>query len=479
MNVGRSISEASHVGSRLVIRNTQSPGDILVLSAALRDLHIAHPGMYETDVWVSPGAEHIFWHNSDITTIHSARPPRGLKHFVAHYPLIKQSNQQRKHFLWGFHEYFNQKLGTKAKLTEFRPKLVMSKDEIENRPFKEPYWVFLSGGKRDFPAKIWDQIWWQELISATKNDINWVQCGGGSNNHIMHSAKRGILANKVAKTSCRDFIRLIYHSEGVVCAVTFAMHIAAALNKPCVVIAGGREPWWWEAYNKENRLVNMRIGDPRWKPPADDDFVPHRYLHTMGKLDCCRKHGCWKSKVTGRGTVCSNVVTQHGQAMPKCLAMITPEQVVEAIYSYRDVPQSTARAAIEIVEMPWLVLARGSEQWVNSLPVPRKRLSHADKRAPWDILLDTDSWLLWLEEGNKLAPEWEYALRSCSTPGIFGRVNRASDGRYYPYPGGFAVHTSLLQRSSTFIGMFEKIAPESYGPVDSFVQLSTRPAGIT
>lgn len=467
------------MSTRLVIRNTQAPGDILVLSAAIRDLHLAHPGLYETDIWVSAGAEHIYWHNSDITTIHGNRPPHGLKHFVAHYPLIKQSNQQRKHFIWGFHEYFNQKLGTEAKLTEFRPKIVMSQSEIEDRPFKDPYWVFLSGGKRDFPAKIWDQFWWQEVISATHSDINWVQCGGGSSNHIMHEPKRGIYANMVAQTNCREFLRLIYHSEGVVCAVTFAMHAAAAFNKPCIVIAGGREPWWWEAYNNENRLVNMRFADPQWQPPANDDFVPHRFLHTIGKLDCCSKHGCWRGKVVGRGSACSNVVAQHGQQLPKCLAMITPEKVVEAIYSYsgltRELPK---RIPVEVVQSNWRVAAYGSKEWADQLQVSQRQLVCVDDRTALRELRTADGWIIWLEEGNRLSPDWEFNVRALDKPGARGRLNRTKDGKYYPYPGGFAVHTSLLRDGDTFVDMFKGIAPEVYGSVDGIVQLSTRPVGI-
>ena len=90
--------------TNLMIRNTQSPGDIVVLSATLRDLHIAHPGKYLTGVNVSPGAEHIFYNNPQITTIFRGRGRKvpGWRQFVSHYPLIKRSNQERKHFLWGF-----------------------------------------------------------------------------------------------------------------------------------------------------------------------------------------------------------------------------------------------------------------------------------------------------------------------------------------------------------------------------------------
>ena len=51
-------------------------------------------------------------------------------------------------------------------------------------------------------------------------------------------------------------MRLTYHAQGMLCPVTALMHLAAAAemkggwpkNRPCVVVAGGREPMQWEAY---------------------------------------------------------------------------------------------------------------------------------------------------------------------------------------------------------------------------------------
>jgi hypothetical protein len=35
---------------RCILRSFQSPGDVAVLTAAVRDLHAAYPGQFETDV---------------------------------------------------------------------------------------------------------------------------------------------------------------------------------------------------------------------------------------------------------------------------------------------------------------------------------------------------------------------------------------------------------------------------------------------
>lgn len=240
---------------------------------------------------------------------------------------IHRSNQNRAHFLWGMLGGLNNELGIGAYLSDFRPDLHLSQAEMATPlvSFDRPYWVFVSGGKRDYTAKWWDTRWWQEVVNILSKDVMMVQVGGGS--HV-HPTIAGVY-DLVKKTSFRQLLQLIYHSQGVICIVTCLMHIAAAFNKPCVVVAGGREPWWWEAYNKENRIVNMKLGLPDWSPPPNDNFIEHRYLHTIGQLECCRNHGCWKGRVGTDGDLCVNQVNQNGKQLPRCLQLVTPEHVIE------------------------------------------------------------------------------------------------------------------------------------------------------
>jgi hypothetical protein len=101
------------------------------------------------------------------------------------------------------------------------------------------------------------------------------------------------------------------------------MHLAAAVEckpgtppeRPCVVVAGGREPATWEAY------------------PG------HEFIHTIGRLPCCATGGCWRSRSVplGDGDVkdepshlCLDVVNN----LPRCMDLISPEDVVERIELY-------------------------------------------------------------------------------------------------------------------------------------------------
>lgn len=118
------------------------------------------------------------------------------------------------------------------------------------------------------------------------------------------------------------------------------MHLAAAVetkrgkpkNRACVVVAGRCEPMQWEAY-------------------------PHQYVHTNGALRCCDNGGCWKSHTIPLGdgdekdnaeNLCVDVVTKEipraagnsgkrgveTYSLPRCMDMITAEEIVRCIELY-------------------------------------------------------------------------------------------------------------------------------------------------
>jgi ADP-heptose:LPS heptosyltransferase len=108
--------------------------------------------------------------------------------------------------------------------------------------------------------------------------------------------------------------RLIYHSSIGIGPVTYLMHLCAAFDKPYVYMAGGREPVTWVNYPKMHTL------------------------HTVGSLSCCRDNACWKSRVVPIGDgdakdqqLCETPVIGPKIPVAKCMAMITPDEVVRLI----------------------------------------------------------------------------------------------------------------------------------------------------
>jgi hypothetical protein len=101
------------------------------------------------------------------------------------------------------------------------------------------------------------------------------------------------------------------------------MHLAAAVEtrqgasplRPCVVIAGGREPAQFTTY------------------PG------HQYLQRVGTLPCCESGGCWRSRTLplddgddkdAPGQLCLDVV----DGLQRCMDLITTDDVVRSIELY-------------------------------------------------------------------------------------------------------------------------------------------------
>ena len=311
--------------NRLILKSFQSPGDIVMLTAAVRDLHAAHPGRFQTDVRTS--ADAVWENNPHLTRLDEH--DREVASLDMHYPLIHQSNQRPYHFLHGYLQYLEQQLDVRIPATQFRGDIHLSQEEKTTTPLAlagelpERFWIIVAGGKYDFTAKWWNPASYQTVVDHFNGRIHFVQCGETGH---WHPRLKNVV-DLVGKTSLREFIRLVYHADGVLCPVTLAMHLAAAVDtkngrthsRPCVVVAGGREPAHWEAYPN------------------------HQYISTNGMLACCAQGGCWKSRcqLVGDGgpkdrqNVCDSPVQITDELrIPKCMDMITPEEVIRRIELY-------------------------------------------------------------------------------------------------------------------------------------------------
>ncbi len=332
------LRRTSGAAERVVFRSHLSPGDVLMLTAAVRDLHRAYPGRFATAVETT--AQELWENNPHIVPVQMVDP--SWRRIETHYPLIQESNQRPVHFLDGYVQYLSALLKASFRLTEFRGDIHLSESEKswtnqvkQTFGYSGRFWIIVAGGKYDFTAKWWPPKFYQAVVDHFMGRLQFVQCGQQGH---WHPPLRGVF-NLVGKTSIRQLIRLVYHSDGIVCPVTFAMHLAAAVPttsgrlRPCVVIAGGREPPHWEAY------------------PG------HQFLHTIGTLPCCATGGCWKSRCQTVGDGDSKdrhglcdlpVVVEEDLRVPQCMVMIHPTDVIRAIeraLAYR--PIDVIRASAE------------------------------------------------------------------------------------------------------------------------------------
>jgi len=307
---------------RWILRLFLSAGDVLMLTAAVRDLHRACPGQFLTDVRT---AFPQLWENNPYISPLADEDP-GVESIQCHYPLIQQSNSVSYHFIHGFTEFLTERAGSQIRPTAFKGDIHLSAGEraapsriAALSGLDLPYWIIVAGGKYDYTIKWWHFRRFQQVVDRLRDKVLFAQVGESGHYHPRLS---GVIDLR-GQCSIRDLIHLAYHAEGVLCPVTFLMHLAAAVeckgqperSRPCVVVAGGREPPQWEAY------------------PA------HQFIHTIGALPCCAKGGCWRSRTVPLGdddekdqpgALCRDVV--HG--LPRCMDIITPEEVVRRIKLY-------------------------------------------------------------------------------------------------------------------------------------------------
>jgi len=307
---------------KLLLRHFLSPGDVVMLTAAVRDLHACYPDQFFTDIRV-PCPE-IWENNPYITPL--CEDDEDVEQVDCEYPLIHRSNQEPYHFIHGFIQELNRKLCLNIRPTVFKGDLHLSDLEKswisqvqELTQIDVPFWIVVAGGKYDYTIKWWEAKRYQEVIDHFRDKILFVQVGEMLHHH---PSLRDVIDFR-GKTGLRQLIRLVYHAQGVLCPVTLLMHLAAAVEtksgksstRPCVVVAGGREPSHWEAY------------------------TDHQFIHTNGMLSCCQSGGCWKSRTVPLGDgnekdlpahLCVDVLNE----LPRCMDMITSNDVIRRIESY-------------------------------------------------------------------------------------------------------------------------------------------------
>jgi ADP-heptose:LPS heptosyltransferase len=281
---------------KLILENGMDLGDVAMMTGAIRDLHKGHSGKYLTDV---RGRWPALWeHNPYLTPLEDKG--EGVKHLVVGYPLIQ--NAQSMHFSDGPRLDLAQQLGVPIPWTSMNPDIHLSDKEKSDNVvhdllrYSGKYWVLNAGYKKDAPLKCYP--FWQEVVDLLKNHIQIVQVGTKNDIHPeLHS-----VFNIVGKTDVRELIRIIYRAEGTLGPISMQFVLAAAFNRPSVIVAGGKEPPRWQMYNYQ------------------------RYLSVCGCLKCAPGNGCWTAAYESCKSRVGNV--------PRCFAMIRPEDVARAVMLY-------------------------------------------------------------------------------------------------------------------------------------------------
>lgn len=332
--IGVSLLKQPTLPKTIVFNNKQRLGDSLMFTCAIRDFKKAFP---KVRLGIRLTAPHIIDHNPyvdrdiDVEDIKNKamaqvahlKPEEAEKKsyfqvgednaFIKIGPgwLTNKSNSLDWHFANAYRVSMEKALGVHIEQGESRPDIWLTQEEYDSaRPFKQPYWVICITGEKGWGCKMYPFDRWQEVVSACP-DITFVQIGTrGDNPPRLQGAN---VIDHVGKTEdkhtgIRDLFKLFLNAEGSIGLVSFHMHLSGALYKPCVVVAGGREPVSFTRY------------------------AGHQYLANDGTMSCSTP-ACWHCDINA----CTNLVEKpdmREKRIPKCVDMISSAEVVEAIRRY-------------------------------------------------------------------------------------------------------------------------------------------------
>ena len=329
---------------KIIFTNRQAIGDILMFTCAVRDFKAAFPKVevqvrstvmhiwdfnpnINQDTWAEvidpmsfnpgtdkPNAEGMIKLNQKALKVAIERDKPALI-YIGPGKLTNASNRKDLHFANAYRISMETMLGVHISQGPIRPDIYLSEAEYSAPPIIEPpYWLITAGEKGDWTCKTFAFSKWQEVIEKLPQ-IKFVQLGSTGHKHPELSG--GNVVNFVGKTQDRNqglrmLFNLFNNCEGSMGLVSFQMHLAAAFNKPCITIAGAREPVHFTRYPGQGG-----------------------YLAVDGCLPCTvdgkgSPRACWYCKIDR----CPNKRVYGKQEIPLCADLFTSDDVVRAVLRY-------------------------------------------------------------------------------------------------------------------------------------------------
>lgn len=329
-----------------MLKCNQSPGDILLLHAAIREVRKAYGDRFRfspdtpwNDLFLnSPyvcNAEHLFdpviFETGQDWTFINQRSDHLIQEFTR--SLIGNMNT---------HLHLDLKV---PYITEFRAAMFMSEEE-KNKSVVDivgddlPYWIIDGGFKAtDYNTKRWPTENYQAVVDGLLGKVRFVQMGREKEGDPDRHPPLKNVVNCIGKTeNRRDLVRLFYRSSGVVTPISFPMHLCSSLPmatgpqrlRPCVVIAGGRES------------------------TAMIQYPGHTIMSMIGKIDCALMGACLKVHVEDRQDSYKGPSQERclrpQDGVAACMRMITPDKVIRAVEDYLTPPEAKRICVLSIAD---------------------------------------------------------------------------------------------------------------------------------
>lgn len=286
---------------RVVLHNHQRLlGDRLLMTPLIRDLKATFPHWH---LYVDVASDAAWRNNPHIDGIVTpGRPaPEKIDYTFNVGPMraTQSSRTNGLHITRAFAESFVRMTGLPLHDGPFKCDLHLSVAEQAWQPVKGPYWV-INCDTANMGSKRWVANRWRELVRSL-DDLTFVQVGLPQATRIDLSDEPNVIS-LVGRTDERQLMSLVYQAVGCISLVSSLQHIAAAFDKPCVVLAGGREPRSFCSY------------------PAQ------HHIDRLGTLECCRDRACWKNSI--------EACVDKTDDVARCMQMISTLEVAIGVRKF-------------------------------------------------------------------------------------------------------------------------------------------------
>jgi len=294
---------------RLILKQWQAPGDVLVFTAAVRDFKLTFP---EIEIEVSTPYPFL-WENNPY--VEKATSGGEVYHIGYKTPRQDPSNYADEHFIYAFHRTLEQLFDVKIQRGDPFPDIWLSNNDFFPKiPKNKPILLINAGSKPDFPIKQWPLGYFQAVVDACQEKFTIIQIGRTAG--AVHNTLKGVI-NLINQTPGRLIVALMREASAVLTGVSFPMHLCAAVNhadglqRKCVVIAGHRENPSWERY-----------------PGMDYLYKPCSCVAT--------NQGCWKrwlppNYLDGKNLCKKPVRLPDSHYYAECISQIKPEDVIKCL----------------------------------------------------------------------------------------------------------------------------------------------------
>ena len=160
-----------------------------------------------------------------------------------------------------------------------RPYMHLSSEELEIGRIGSRQIALHSSGQSAYSAmknKEWLPGRMQEVVNALRGEYKMVQLGSPED------PKLDGCVDLRGRTTARESAAVIANSTLFLGQVGFLMHLARAVDRPAVIIYGGREKPWQSGYSCNTNLATTLACSPCWRWNACDNVVERQCMRLIG-----------------------------------------------------------------------------------------------------------------------------------------------------------------------------------------------------